>query len=373
VEKQQQQAPEQEAAADAAPASPAVGVAPPSPPRSAPPPAPPLPSATDIIAASTLADWEEVAKLGEGCFGAVYKVRHRVVPELVCAMKVAKIKATDPSKPVKHCSDPANEWREMQILQHPNIVRCWRAWRCDATQSLHILIEFVQGKDLAGFFRLGRASRKLHGEIIGTIFVQLLWAVWYMGKKGMCHRDLKPENILVGFTDCPEVVKKDNFRGEVTAKITDFGFARTLPPPEADVDVKLSSCGTMSYMAPERLLLRKYDWTSDIWSLGLILVELITKEHLFAGYNETVTDLKYAHQFVKNWLDFALSRDWADENIPNLICGMLAYEPSDRWTAERIAEHEWVKAHMERNKITLEMPPEDLGRVANSDLTEDTA
>ena len=306
------------------------------------------PTREDLLRSSVLEDWQIVRQLGKGAFGVVNLVIHKTRPELVAAMKVVPIRDADPAKPLRHCTDPNNEWKEMQRLHHVHIVQCYRAWRVEHTRSLHILLEYVAGPDLGHF--LGNVDR-VDDETIGRIFVQLLSALWYMEhindcggekRKGMCHRDLKPENILLSSRDYHSA----------SAKITDFGFARTLPEASG-ISTDLSTCGTPPYMAPERLRKLEYGCPSDIWSLGLILVEMITKQHLFSKYRRNLNELREAQLYVSEWLQQMLSEEYLP--LTDLILGMLAFDAESRWTPEKIAEHPWVRHHMHQNGIELKV------------------
>ena len=306
----------------------------------------------ELIAQSLPQDWIPLATLGKGSFGEVKLVKHKDKPDLVAAMKIVPIRDADPAKPLRHCTDPNNEWKEMQKLNHDFIVRCYRAWRVEHTRTLYILLEYVEGKDLKYCITNSRGV-PLADETIGRFFVQLLWALWYMEHindcgdekhPGMFHRDLKPENILLTSQNLEDA----------SAKITDFGFARTLPPSSAGISVVLSTCGTMPYMSPERLRKEVYGCPSDIWSLGLILVEMITKQHLFQRFSSSLSQLKEAQLYVADWLRQTLPGDYGE--LTELILGMLEFDPVKRWTPEAIAQHPWVQGHLEMNGISLVMP-----------------
>ncbi len=209
--------------------------------------------------------------------------------------------------------------------------------------------------------------RPLHGALVGRIFTQLLSAVGYLRTKRICHRDLKLANILVGFADtAAEEVAQQNFNGTVTIKITDFGFARMLPMT-ADVNVQMSSCGTRLYMAPERLIeYNPYGFPSDIWSLGLILFELISSgQHLFNGCHGSVEAIRQEQQHVVSRLNQRLSEDYID--LKDLLLGMLAYEPGQRWTLAQIAAHPWVADHIVKSGIDVTLPAST--DVSQSDVT----
>ena len=106
---------------------------------------------------------------------------------------------------------------------------------------------------------------------------QLLLAVDFMGRKGVIHRDLKPENILLNS-------KK---QGVYDIRIADFGFATNVLKTDisASSDDEHFVCGTAGYMAPEILEGKPLSLKSDIFSVGVILFNLLTLKNLFAGKN----------------------------------------------------------------------------------------
>ena len=102
-------------------------------------------------------------------------------------------------------------------------------------------------------------------EAMAGITYQILWGLAYLHFEHRLHRDIKPGNVLI------------NSRGEV--KLSDFGISRTLDNTQA---MSNTSVGTFRYMSLERLLGGDYNASSDIWSVGVMIAELWTKEYPFA-------------------------------------------------------------------------------------------
>ena len=109
---------------------------------------------------------------------------------------------------------------------------------------------------------------KIHLTI--AIFTNILEGLEHLHNNRILHRDIKPQNILI---------HNDNI------KISDFGFAESFEKSE----LITTFCGSQLYMAPEILKDRKYSSESDIWSLGVLLYELLTKEHPY--YCDTKKEL----------------------------------------------------------------------------------
>lgn len=125
-------------------------------------------------------------------------------------------------------------------------------------------MELCEGGDLFSFIR---TSRTFSESNAADLLRQILSAVYYMHKRGVCHRDLKPENMLY-----------DNESGLL--KVTDFGTATHFKPGQ-----KFSALvGTPYYVAPE-VVNGSYDEKSDIWSVGVILYVILSGAPPFSGRN----------------------------------------------------------------------------------------
>ncbi|CAM0901574.1 unnamed protein product [Alopecurus aequalis] len=132
---------------------------------------------------------------------------------------------------------------------------------------LHLVMDLCEGGDLASYIhRTGRVEERVARNFMRQFGAGLL----VLRRHHIVHRDLKPENILLSSSGSDAILK-----------ISDFGLARVLRPGEyAD-----TSCGTRLYMAPEVMLFQKYDDKVDLWSIGLILFELLNGYPPFRGRN----------------------------------------------------------------------------------------
>jgi mitogen-activated protein kinase kinase 1 len=137
--------------------------------------------------------------------------------------------------------------------------------------KLHLLLEFM---DLGNLNKILLKRGPIPEDVLACIAFQVLWALSYLRYEGRVHRDIKPQNILV------------NSQGMV--KLCDFGISRRL---EGHTPELIACVGTVKYMSPERLESKPYGFSSDIWSLGICLIECATGEPLYAQMHDSPVDL----------------------------------------------------------------------------------
>ncbi len=191
------------------------------------------------------------AILGEGGMGVVYKAHDTVLDRPVA------IKVLSPQVVGDGAERLVREARSVAQLDHPHIVAVHDAGEIDGQPF--IVMQYVAGKSLR------EVSVSLEQAI--EIARQVCLALDYAHGKGLIHRDIKPENIMV--TD-----------GNV-AKLMDFGLARS--EGRSRLTHAGMIVGTVAYMAPEQVLRGEADARSDLYSLGCVLYELVTRRPPFAG------------------------------------------------------------------------------------------
>jgi len=144
----------------------------------------------------------------------------------------------------------------------------------------------------------------------------------------MAHRDLKPENILLESANL----------NDLTVKLADFGFTTSFEP---DLGMTLG-CGSLLYMAPEILSGKIYNEKVDIWSVGVITFMLLTGKNPFPGNNrESVKKLIRncnASKLIKNTTHL----DKSSKNSKNFIINCLNQNVDNRFSAEKLLDHDWI-------------------------------
>ena len=165
-------------------------------------------------------------------------------------------------------------------------------------------------------------------QVMAAITYQIIWGLCYLHHDHNIHRDLKPGNVVM------------NSRGEV--KLSDFGIFRSL---ETTIATSETFTGTYKFMSPERLEGKSYNEAADIWSLGVMVLQLWTKKYPFKGGEYSPLELI---DVLENTDVRAFApADVVPPAMAESVISMLAFEPEHRSTAVQLMKCEW----MEQNKI----------------------
>lgn len=220
-----------------------------------------------------LGRYELVRVLGKGAMGVVYEGRDPNLDRRV-AIKTVKVENLSEEAATEYEHRFRTEARSAARLQHPNIVSVYDSDRDGDIAFL--VMEYIQGDDLKHHLDKGvRYSLEQSLKMIRD----LLSALDYAHKQGIVHRDIKPANLLI------------EPGGRV--KLTDFGVARIQDSGEA-TRTQGSMVGTLKYMAPEQVQGQKIDSRADLFSVGVVLYQLLTDKRPFDGDN----DFSIIHQII---------------------------------------------------------------------------
>ena len=167
------------------------------------------------------------------------------------------------------------EARAVAQLNHPHIVQVIDAGEDE--NMPYIVFEYVEGETLKD--RIRRFGRLPVPEAIAYA-IEIAWALGAAHDRGIVHRDVKPQNVLVD--------------EEGSAKVTDFGIARTLDQEGLTADGRV--LGTTDYVSPEQALGHAVTGQSDLYSLGVVLYEMLTGDVPFHGENQVAVAMKHVRE-----------------------------------------------------------------------------
>src|SRR5215831_7214482 len=224
----------------------------------------------DMVTLSKAGRYEIQGELGRGAMGVVYKAVDPVIGRTV-AVKTLRLseEGTGLSRP-ELLNRFQTEARAAGLLTHPNIVVVFDAGEEDGLY--YITMELVEGKSLQVLLDAGQAFPLAR---VLRIMEQTCSALQFAHERSIVHRDIEPANLMLTADD--------------TVKVTDFGTAKILQ--FGTVQQTAHVMGTPSYMSPEQVKGKPVDGRSDIFSLGVLLYEVLTGEKPFPG--QTITTVIY--------------------------------------------------------------------------------
>jgi CHASE2 domain-containing sensor protein/tRNA A-37 threonylcarbamoyl transferase component Bud32 len=217
----------------------------------------------------TLGRYEVSGELGRGAMGIVYKGEDPKIHRTV-AIKTVRLSDFDEDMVGEMKERFFREAESAGLLAHPNIVTIYDAG--EEHDLAFIAMELLKGNDLEEYTKKG-SLLPIRDTL--DIVAQVADALDYAHSKGIIHRDIKPANIM-RLSETHEI------------KVTDFGIARIASSSKTKTGVIM---GTPSYMSPEQVAGKRVDGRSDIFSLGVVLFEMLAGEKPFAG--EDMTSLMY--------------------------------------------------------------------------------
>jgi serine/threonine-protein kinase len=208
----------------------------------------------------TLGRYEIIKELGRGAMGIVYLGRDPKIQRSV-AIKTMRLDEVDPDELPEVKARFFREAESAGRLSHPNIVTIYDAG--EEQDLAYFAMEVLDGVDLND---LCKKRNLLPVKRTLEIIAKVVEASDYAHSQNVVHRDIKPANIMV--------------MPDGTVKVTDFGIARVTTAAKTQTGIVL---GTPSYMSPEQLSGTKVDGRSDLFSLGVVLFEMLTGERPFQG------------------------------------------------------------------------------------------
>ncbi|PWN90064.1 Pkinase-domain-containing protein [Acaromyces ingoldii] len=318
------------------------------PPRTRPPSPPPVPpreAHPGIAGCRSVYCYERLNHIEEGSYGVVFRARDKETGEIVALKKLKMDKETN--------GFPITSLREIRTLMeaaHENVVRVREIVVGDTLTQIFIVMDFIE-HDLKTL--LHTQTTPFLASEVKTLMRQLLSAISLLHRNWIIHRDLKTSNLLM------------NNRGQI--KLADFGLARMYGEPTGEMTPLVV---TLWYRAPELLLgAETYDTAIDMWSIGCIFAELITKDPLLPARNETeqiykifrllgyptedswpgVTSLPNAPSLLSKgsalppYSQLRKKFPYSTEQTIDLLQKLLTLDPRRRITADEALQHPYFR------------------------------
>lgn len=250
--------------------------------------------------------------IGHGSFSTVYKCYHEFNRQEFALKTISLVdipKMTDRMK---------EEIEVMKRLQHPNIIGLIDAFYMPSPENakyIHLILEYCSNGDLHDFL----GGKPLREPFAKFYIRQLANGLRYLYDNKIIHRDLKPQNLVL------------NHAFEL--KITDFGFAKSF---KTGYGMSETICGTPLYMAPEIMEYKKYSIKSDLWSVGVIIYEILVGKTPYEARNhmELLEKIHTTSVVFPRALEVSLL-------CKELIRGLLQKNPADRIDWNEFFNHRW--------------------------------
>jgi serine/threonine protein kinase/CHASE2 domain-containing sensor protein len=246
-------------------------------------------------------------ELGKGAMGVVYLGKDPKIGRVVAIKTMALSQEFSGDELVDARERFFREAETAGRLQHQNIVTIFDAG--EEHDLAYIAMEFLKGKDLLDFCKDGNL---LPPPKVLSIVARVAEALAYAHRQNVVHRDIKPANIMYEMDSD-------------TVKVTDFGIARITDSSKTKTGLVL---GTPSFMSPEQLAGKKVDGRSDLYSLGVMLFQMLTGILPFRGESMAELMYKIANEEAP---DIRVIRKEFPESLANLVALSVSKRPETRY------------------------------------------
>lgn len=266
----------------------------------------------------------ELNKLGEGNGGSVTQCKIKGNNNKLFALKMIN---SDPNPDIE--KQIIRELQYNRLFDSPYIVKYYGTFIIESHSMIGIAMEFMSGKSLDSIYKKVieiDPNNRIKEKVLGKIAESVLKGLDYLHSKKIIHRDIKPSNILF------------DINGNI--KLCDFGVSGEVVNSLATTFV-----GTQYYMAPERILGKPYSVASDIWSLGLTLLEVASGKFPFDCDNlinlGPIDLLQLILEYEPKLFDNPDEGIVWSESFKNFLGYCLKKNPDERPSPRQILQHPW--------------------------------
>lgn len=264
--------------------------------------------------------FQMIEKAGQGASGTVYLAKSLMRNNLKVAIKQMDLNA----QPRKELI--VNEILVMKDSQHKNIVNFLEAYL--QNQELWVVMEFMEGGSLTDVIE--NNDNSLEEDQIASICFEVTKGLKFLHNKKIIHRDIKSDNVLL------------DLQGNV--KITDFGFCAKLT---AQKNKRATMVGTPYWMAPEVVKTKEYDEKVDVWSLGIMTIEMIEGEPPYLNEEP----LKALFLIATNGTPKLKKPELLSVSIKKFLSICLCVDVKYRASTDELLQHEFLKMGCDDSKL----------------------
>jgi hypothetical protein len=270
----------------------------------------------------TIGRYEIVELVGRGGMGVLYRARDAVLERNVAVKMMLLDFTTDQTARDRF----QREARAVARLQHRNVVTIHELGEVEGTP--YIVMEFLSGKDLDAMLK-GDVKMSLAQKL--DVVIQLCDGLGYAHEQGIVHRDVKPGNVRV--------------LEDGTVKILDFGIAKFA---QSSITQSGQIMGTPSYMAPEQIMGKPVDGRADLFSVGVLMYELLSGQKPFTGESPTTVVYQIIHVEPA---PVNASVPELPDSLHEIVSRALQKNPDDRYS--RASE---MSSDLQMVKMMLDLP-----------------
>ncbi len=290
--------------------------------------------------------YEIIEQIGTGGMGEVYLARDKKLDRQV-AVKILNEKFSGHESNLQRF---VSEAKAVSALNHPNILTIYEFG--EAEDAHYIVSEFIKGKTLREIFK----EKKLKLSEVLDVSIQIAGALCTAHEAHLVHRDIKPENVMI--------------RPDGYVKILDFGLAKLIQPKQAIIGLEAEAAkqnetakgmiiGTVNYMSPEQAKGENVDERTDIFSLGVVIYEMIAGRTPFAGDSISETFANLINAEPQPFSGFAAN---VPDELQRIVTKMLCKNKDERYQTMKylISDLRDLKENLKSEKLLETSPyPED--------------
>jgi p21-activated kinase 1 len=261
--------------------------------------------------------YQAVEKIGQGASGAVFLAWERREGGRQVAIKQMLVRQQARKDIIR------NEILLLRSSRHPNIVNFIEAYLLGqgASQELWVVMEYVDGGSLTDVIE-SHAPGALPDPAIAYVCREVLQALVFLHSRGILHRDVKSDNVLLSL--------------EGRVKLTDFGYGASLQTAD---DRRTSVIGTTYWMAPEVIKSRPYDQRVDVWSLGILAIEMIEGEPPYMEESMLRALFLIASRGRPEW---RCPPSRLSDRLRDFVEFATRFNPEERPTSAQLLEHPFL-------------------------------